>query len=156
MIPHRLEFDEGARYCDKISGRLASYVTREEFEEIVYHLSLTENMQAQPCVKSGDREGTKMIEVYLAGTDEDTEGTWTTLYSRERIEVHRRVVLIVYSLCTHCVLIVYSCCTHCVLIMHSLSTYLLSTHFTHCIIMLYSLCTHCVLIVLIVYSSCTH
>ena len=110
LIPHRLEFNEGLRYCDKISGRLASYVTREEFEEIVYHLSLTENMQAQPCVKSGDREGTKMIEVYLAGTDEDREGTWTTLYSRERIEVHRRAVLIVYSCCTHCVLIVLIGC----------------------------------------------
>ena len=126
LIPHRLEFNEGLRYCDKISGRLASYVTREEFEEIVYHLSLTENMQAQPCVKSGDREGTKMIEVYLAGTDEDTEGTWTTLYSRERIEVHRKVVHIVDSCFTHYVLIgciVYSlstCCTHCVLIVYSL------------------------------------
>ena len=127
LIPHRLEFNEGLRYCDKISGRLASYVTREEFEEIVYHLSLTENMQAQPCVKSGDREGTKMIEVYLAGTDEDTEGTWTTLYSRERIEVHRRAVLIVYSCCTHFVLMLYSLCTHVLLIV------------THCVLMFYSL-----------------
>ena len=89
LIPHRLGFDEGARYCDKISGRLASFVTKTQFEEIVYHLSLEENMNAEPCTKAGDEEGTKRIEVYVGGTDEDREGTWTTLYSREEIQVMR-------------------------------------------------------------------
>ena len=89
LIPHRLGFDEGARYCDKISGRLASFVTKTQFEEIVYHLSLEENMNAEPCTKAGAEEGTKRIEVYVGGTDEDREGTWTTLYSREEIQVLR-------------------------------------------------------------------
>ena len=89
LIPHKLEFDEGEGYCKKISGRLASYVTKTEFQEIAYHLSLSHNMQAQPCLKSSEDEETKTIEVYLGGTDEDEEGTWTTLYSRENIEVRR-------------------------------------------------------------------
>ena len=46
-------------------------------------------MQAQPCLKSSEDEETKTIEVYLGGTDEDEEGTWTNLYSRENIEVRR-------------------------------------------------------------------
>ena len=66
---------------------MASYVTKAEFEEIVYHLSLSHNMQAQPCLKSSQTEETKTIEAYLGGTDEDEEGTWTTLYTRENIEV---------------------------------------------------------------------
>ena len=62
-------------------------MTKTEFQEIAYHLSLSHNMQAQPCLKSSEDEETKTIEVYLGGTDEDKEGTWTTLYSRETIEV---------------------------------------------------------------------
>ena len=87
MIPHPLEFSEGEGYCEKISGRLATYVTKTDFQEILHHLSLSHNMQAQPCLKSSQTEETKTIEVYLGGTDEDEEGTWTTLYSRENIEV---------------------------------------------------------------------
>ena len=87
LIPHKLGFHEGESYCKKISGRLATYVTKAEFDEILYHLSLSHNMQAQPCLKSSEDEKTKTIEVYLGGTDEDKEGTWTTLYSRENIEV---------------------------------------------------------------------
>ena len=87
LIPHKLEFEEGEGYCEKISGRLATYVTKAEFDEILYHLSLSHNMQAQPCLKSSEDERTRTIEVYLGGTDEEEEGTWTTLYSRENIEV---------------------------------------------------------------------
>ena len=87
LIPHKLKFDEGEGYCEKISGRLATYITKTEFDEILYHLSLSHNMEAQPCLKSSEDEKTKTIEVYLGGTDEDKEGTWTTLYSRENIEV---------------------------------------------------------------------
>ena len=32
-------------------------------------------MNAEPCTKAGDEEGTKRIEVYVGGTDEDREGT---------------------------------------------------------------------------------
>ena len=46
-------------------------------------------MNAEPCTKAGDEEGTKRIEVYVGGTDEDREGTWTTLYSKEEIQVLR-------------------------------------------------------------------
>ena len=46
-------------------------------------------MNAEPCTKAGAEEGTKRIEVYVGGTDEDREGTWTTLYSREEIQVLR-------------------------------------------------------------------
>ena len=46
-------------------------------------------MQAQPCLKTSEDEKTRTIEAYLGGTDEDKEGTWTTLYSRETIEVSR-------------------------------------------------------------------
>ena len=87
LIPHKLEFYEGEGYCKKISGRLASYVSKAEFEEIVHHLSLSSNMQAQPCLKSSEAEDTRTIEAYLGGTDEDEEGTWTTLYTRENIQV---------------------------------------------------------------------
>ena len=44
-------------------------------------------MQAQPCLQSSEAEDTRTIEAYLGGTDEDEEGTWTTLYTRENIQV---------------------------------------------------------------------
>ena len=102
LIPHKLEFEEGEGYCKKISGRLASYVSQAEFEEILYHLSLSHNMQAQPCLSSSEAEDTRTIEAYLGGTDEDEEGTWTTLYSREIIEVRIAGLGLVVTLSLPC------------------------------------------------------
>ena len=51
-------------------------------------------MAAQPCLKSSQTEETRTIEVYLGGTDEDQEGTWTTLYTRETIQVSWVVTLL--------------------------------------------------------------
>ena len=64
------------------------------FQEILHHLSLSHNMAAQPCLKSSQTEETRTIEVYLGGTDEDQEGTWTTLYTRETIQVSWVVTLL--------------------------------------------------------------
>ena len=46
MIPRKMEFDDAAYACTRISGELASYITRTEFEELVDHLFLEALVEA--------------------------------------------------------------------------------------------------------------
>ena len=78
MIPHKMDFAEGSHVCGKISGRLASYVTEPELGRLVHHLAQPENRAARGCLTEQN-----MLQVYLGGTDRDTEGLWTTLQSKE-------------------------------------------------------------------------
>ena len=68
MIPRKMEFDA----CTRISEELASYVTRDEFRELVDHLSLSKNILARECLKDiATEEDIDIIQVYLGGSDEE-------------------------------------------------------------------------------------
>ena len=90
MIPRKMEFDDAAYACTRISGELASYVTRDEFRELVDHLSLYKNILAGECLKDiATEEDIDIIQVYLGGSDEEIEGNYTTLISKTPIQVSK-------------------------------------------------------------------
>ena len=85
MIPHRHTYSESVHVCKTLSGSLISYVTQNEFEDLTYFLSLSENMKAVNCVDTA--EGSTKIKVWAGGTDEIKEGVWETWNTRKLVQV---------------------------------------------------------------------
>ena len=85
MVPHKLTFEESLHTCKKLSGSLASYVNKTEFDNIVYFVSLTKNMNSQGCIEK--LEDGNNIEVWAGGMDDRQEGLWETWNTREPIKV---------------------------------------------------------------------
>ena len=63
MVPQKLNFQESVHACEKMSGTVASFTQRNEFEDIVHFLSLRQNKRAAACVEV--REGDSNIQVYI-------------------------------------------------------------------------------------------
>ena len=77
MVPQQLSFQESVHSCKKMSGRVASFTQRQEFEDIVRFLSLRQNMRASAC--SEDREdGSSLLQVWAGASDQEVEGVWRT------------------------------------------------------------------------------
>ena len=77
MVPQQLGFQESVHSCNKMSGTVASFTQRDEYEDIAHFLSLRQNMRASPCVE--DREGgSKFMQVWAGASDEEVEGVWRT------------------------------------------------------------------------------
>ena len=92
MIPRKMEFDDAAYACTRISGELASYITRTEFEELVDHLAIYKNILAGECLKDiATEEDIDIIQVYLGGSDVEIEGNYTTLLTKIPIQVRTRL-----------------------------------------------------------------
>ena len=88
MIPRKMEFHDAAYACTRLSGQLASYITRSQFEELVDHLALYKNILAGECLKDiATEEDIDIIQVYLGGSDVEIEGNYTTLITKIPIEV---------------------------------------------------------------------
>ena len=85
MVPHRHTFSESVHVCKTLSGSLTSYVTQNEFEDLTYFLSLSQNMKAVNCVDTA--EGSTKIKVWAGGQDEIQEGVWETWKQRQLVEV---------------------------------------------------------------------
>lgn len=86
LVPHRHTYSESVHVCKTLSGSLISYVTQNEFEDLTYYLSLSENMKAVNCVETA--EGLTKIKVWAGGTDEVKEGVWETWNTRQLVEVN--------------------------------------------------------------------
>ena len=87
MVPHKLNYRESLHACAKISGELVSYVDRSRFDEITHFISRSGHMNSNECSASSDSDGTRRtIQVYLGGSDMDSEGLWTTLYNKTKIQ----------------------------------------------------------------------
>ena len=84
MVPHRHTFSESVHVCKTLSGSLTSYVTNNQFEELTYFLSLSQNMKSVNCVETA--EGTTNVKVWVGGTDERKEGVWETWSTRQSVE----------------------------------------------------------------------
>ena len=102
MIPRKFEFDDAGYACTRLSGELASYITREDFEDLVDHLALYKNILAGECLKDiATEEDIDIIQVYLGGSDEEIEGNYTTLVTKMPIQVkyHHSIVPLRYKDC---------------------------------------------------------
>ena len=77
LVPHKLDFSESSHVCGKLSGWLASYVTKEDLSRLVHHLASPNSRAASECVTD-----LAMLQVYLGATDIHMEGNWTTLRSQ--------------------------------------------------------------------------
>ena len=87
LVPHKLSFQDSIHACARLSGEIASYVNKEEHNQITHFLSLTNHMNIGACSSHVDEKGLrKNIKVYIGGTDEAEEGVWETLYTNQRIE----------------------------------------------------------------------
>ena len=84
MVPHKLTFEESVHTCKKLSGSLFSYTSSQEFDDLLYFLSLSANMRAGGCVEK--LEDGNNIEVWAGGTDEDKEGDFVTWNTKEPIQ----------------------------------------------------------------------
>ena len=74
MVPQQLNFQESLHVCKKLSGKVISYSERDEFDDLVYYLSLTNNMRASACTE--DKESSSLLQVWAGGTDAEVEGIW--------------------------------------------------------------------------------
>ena len=86
MVPQQLSFAESVHVCRKLSGAPISYTNTSEFLELVYHLSLASNMRAAGCTETLE-DGSSSVQVWAGGSDEVTEGVWTTWDTRQDIQV---------------------------------------------------------------------
>ena len=85
MVPHKLTYEESLHTCKKLSGSLVSYTSKQEFDDLVYFMSLSVNMRSGGCVE--ELEDGNNIEVWAGGTDAVKEGVWETWNTREAIQV---------------------------------------------------------------------
>ena len=102
MVPHKLTFAESLHTCKKLSGSLVSYTSSQEFDDLLYFLSLSENMKAGGCVE--ELEDGNNIEVWAGGTDQDKEGDWVTWNTKENIQVRNSLIFVLMCLiyCSTC------------------------------------------------------
>ena len=77
LVPQKLDFSESSHVCGKLSGWLASYVTKKDLTRLLHHLASPNSRAASECVTELD-----MLQVYLGATDIHMEGNWTTLRSQ--------------------------------------------------------------------------
>ena len=85
MVPHKLTLAESQHTCKKLSGFLVSYTSSQEFDYLLYFLSLSINMKSGGCVEK--LEDGNNIEVWAGGSDQDKEGEWVTWNTKETIQV---------------------------------------------------------------------
>ena len=87
LVPHKLTFRESLHTCEKLSGKMASYVDTSRFDKLTHFLSKRGHMSSQECSADEDSDGTRRtIKVYLAGSDMEKEGSWTTWYNKTIIQ----------------------------------------------------------------------
>ena len=78
LIPHKMDFGESSHVCAKISGRIADYVTESSLLRLVHHLAKPQHQEARNCLTDQNK-----LQVFVGGTDRETEGLWTTIYSKD-------------------------------------------------------------------------
>ena len=86
MVPQKLNFQESLHVCKKLAGKVITYTDRDEFDDIVYFLSLTPNMRSSACIDI--KESSSLLQVWAGGSDEQVEGVWTTYDNNTSIEVN--------------------------------------------------------------------
>ena len=77
LVPQKLTFFEGLHQCSKLSGRLADYTEIMGFNGITRHLSRRGNSYSDLC-SAPWAEGGRMVEVFLAVSDQREETVWNT------------------------------------------------------------------------------
>ena len=85
MVPHKNTYEESLHFCKKLSGSLYSYTNKSDFDDLIYFLSLQNNMKSQGCIEKVEESNN--IEVWAGGTDGFKEGLWETWNTREPIQV---------------------------------------------------------------------
>ena len=85
MVPQKLNFQESLHVCKKLAGKVISYTDRDEFDDIVYFLSLTPNMRSSACIDI--KESSSLLQVWAGGSDEQVEGVWRTYDNNTSIKV---------------------------------------------------------------------
>ena len=85
MVPQQLSFQESLHVCKKLAGKVISYTDRNQFDDIVYFLSLTQNMKSSACIE--EKESSSLLQVWAGGSDEKVEGVWRTYDNNTSIEV---------------------------------------------------------------------
>ena len=86
MVPQKLNFQESLHVCKKLAGKIISYTDRDEFDDIVYFLSLTPNMRSSACIDI--KESSSLLQVWAGGSDEQVEGVWRTYDNNTSIKVN--------------------------------------------------------------------
>ena len=87
MVPQQLNFEESLHVCKKLSGKVISYSERDEFDDLVYYLSLTNNMRTSACTE--DKESSSLLQVWAGGSDEEVEGIWRKYDHNTSIKVKK-------------------------------------------------------------------
>ena len=90
MVPQQLNFQESLHVCKKLSGKVFSYSERDEFDDLVYYLSLTNNMRASACTE--DKESSSLLQVWAGGSDEEVEGIWRKYDHNTSIKVKKLLI----------------------------------------------------------------
>ena len=85
LVPHKFTYEDSIHTCRKLSGSLITYTNKTDFDDIIYHLSLRNNMKTKGCVDVGE-DSTNLV-VWAGGLDDITEGTFETWNKRELIKV---------------------------------------------------------------------
>ena len=85
MVPHKMSYEESLHFCKKLSGNMFSYTNKTDFDDLIYFLSLQNNMKSTGCIEKV--EDSNNIEIWAGGTDGFKEGYWETWNSREPIQV---------------------------------------------------------------------
>lgn len=83
LIPHKLSFKpQGLEICSKLSGRLAVYSSKEEYEIIENYLSKENIQKSARCLKTSKNPlETFIISVWLGNNDDEIEGQFKDIYS---------------------------------------------------------------------------
>jgi hypothetical protein len=78
LMPQRLNFFEGQHQCSKLSGRLADYTEKNEFEDIAHFLARRGNSHSEHCSSPRPGHNGRNVEVFLAVSDKREETKWRT------------------------------------------------------------------------------
>ena len=88
LVPYKLSLKpHGMDMCNKLSGRMAGYSTKEEYENIVQFMSKANHQKTKHCVVKGKNTFESFImSAWLANDDDDVEGEFRDVYSGKAVE----------------------------------------------------------------------